>query len=121
MSPERRSRGSSASYGDLERLFDEMFYWAPADAARTEVDFLLRKGSQFVAIEVKSSRRLSGEDFRGLRAIDGLKGLTRRILVAPVSEARRTEDGIDVVAPLGLIDAVRAVSASRLSSELETH
>lgn len=120
VSPEERGRqleGWVASllraYGDLERLFDEMFYWAPADAARTEVDFLLRKGSRFIAIEVKSSRRLSAEDFRGLRAIDGLKGLSRRILVAPVSEARRTEDGIDVVAPLGLIGAVRAASASR--------
>jgi hypothetical protein len=34
--------------------------------------------------------------------------------VAPVSERRRTEDGIDVVPPLGLIEAVRAASVARL-------
>ena len=114
LSPEERGpllEGWVASllraHGDLEGLFDEMSYWAPADAVRTEVDFLLRKGDRFTAVEVKSSRRLSSEAFRGLRAIEGLKGLSRRILVAPVPEPRRTEDGIDVVSPLRLIDALR--------------
>jgi len=83
--------------GDLHGEFDEMTYWAPADASRTEVDFLLRKGDRFTAVEVKSSRRLSGDDFRGLRAIVGLKGLGRRILVAPVPDPLRTEDGIEVL------------------------
>ncbi len=83
--------------GDLLGEFDEMTYWAPADASRTEVDFLLRKGDRFTAVEVKSSRRLSGDDFRGLRAIVGLKGLGRRILVAPVPDPLRTEDGIEVL------------------------
>ena len=84
------------AWGDVYRLFDEMHYWAPADASRTEVDFLLRKGDTFVALEVKSSGRLSTGDYRGLRAIKGLKGLTRRILLAPVADARMTEDGIEI-------------------------
>jgi hypothetical protein len=32
-----------------------MWYWSPADAVRTEVDFLLRKGARYLAIEVKLS------------------------------------------------------------------
>ena len=84
------------AWGDVHGLFDEMHYWAPADASRTEVDFLLRKGGRFLALEVKSSRRLSTDDYRGLRAIAALKGLARRILVAPVADPRTTEDGIDV-------------------------
>ena len=59
------------------------------------MDFLLRKGDRFTAVEVKSSRRLSGDDFRGLRGIAELKGLDRRILVAPVPDPLRTEDGIE--------------------------
>ena len=39
-------------------LFDEMFYWAPAEAEQTEVDFLLRRGKDLVAIEAKSSPTL---------------------------------------------------------------
>jgi uncharacterized protein len=84
------------AYADLHSLCDEIYYWSPADAAKTEVDFLLRKGSRFVALEVKSSRRLSPEDFRGLRAIEGLEGLARRIVIAPTAEERKTEDGIEV-------------------------
>ena len=33
---------------------DEISYWAPGEARNTEVDFLLRKGDEFVAVEVKS-------------------------------------------------------------------
>ena len=84
------------AYADLHSLCDEIYYWSPADAAKTEVDFLLRKGSRFVALEVKSSRRLSPDDFRGLRAIEGLEGLARRIVIAPTAEERKTEDGIEI-------------------------
>ena len=84
------------AWGEVYGLFDEIHYWAPAEASRTEVDFLLRKGDRFLAMEVKSSSRLSADDFRGLRAVTGLKGLSRRILVAPVNDARKTEDGIEV-------------------------
>lgn len=97
------------AWGDVYGLFDEMHYWAPADASRTEVDFLLRKGGRFVALEVKSSRRLSADDFRGLRAVTALKGLSRRILVAPVADNRTTEDGIDV----WTLDALRGPEALR--------
>jgi predicted AAA+ superfamily ATPase len=99
------------AWGDVYGLFDEMYYWAPAEASQTEVDFLLRKGDRFVAMEIKSSGRLSADDFRGLRAVTGLKGLARRILVAPVTGNRTTEDGIDVW-PLEALRSPEALRAA---------
>ena len=84
------------AYGEYGGLFDEIAYWSPADAAKTEVDFLLRKADRFVAIEVKSSSRASSDAFRGLRAVGSLQGLERRILVYTGTKELRTEDGIDV-------------------------
>jgi predicted AAA+ superfamily ATPase len=88
------------AHGEYDRLFDEMSYWAPADAVRTEVDFLLRRGKRHLAIEVKSSRRIPDDGLRGLRAITGLAGLERRILVLDSKDPMRTADGIDVL-PFG--------------------
>ncbi len=85
------------AHGEYDRLFDEMTYWAPADAVRTEVDFLLRRGKRFLAIEVKSSRRIPDDGLRGLRAVAGLAGLVRRVLVLDSKDRVRTEDGIDVL------------------------
>lgn len=84
------------AYGEYSGLFDEMWYWSPADAMRTEVDFLLRKGKRYLAVEVKSSPRLDNEALRGLRAIRPLPGLTRLLLVYTGPSPLRTEDGIDV-------------------------
>lgn len=94
------------AHGEYDRLFDEMFYWAPADAVRTEVDFLLRRGKRYLAIEVKSSRRLPDDGLRGLRAIAGLAGLERRILVLDSKDPMRTEDGIDVLPLTGFFDSL---------------
>lgn len=88
------------AHGEHDKLFDEISYWAPAEAIRTEVDFLLRRGKRFLAIEVKSSRRIPDDGLRGLRAIAGLSGLARRILILDSRNPIRTEDGIDVL-PLG--------------------
>src|SRR5512135_2332619 len=52
-----------------------MYYWAPAEAHRTEVDFVLKLGREYVAIEVKSSARVTSKDFSGLRAIKDLAGM----------------------------------------------
>lgn len=84
------------AYGEYAGLFDDFAYWSPSDAAKTEVDFLLRKATRFVALEVKSSPRLSNDAFRGLRAIGALPGLARRLLVYTGGAELRTEDGIEV-------------------------
>jgi predicted AAA+ superfamily ATPase len=81
-------------------LCDELCYWAPAQApARggTEVDFLLRRGREWTAIEVKASARLSSADFKGLRAITELRGARRRLLVHLGERAFNTSDGVEAL------------------------
>jgi predicted AAA+ superfamily ATPase len=84
------------AYKDYRRIFDDMYYWAPAGGIETEVDFLLRRNREFVAVEAKSGRTFSEKWCKGLRAIADLKGLQRRIVVYPHGPVMRTVDGIDV-------------------------
>jgi uncharacterized protein len=77
-------------------LFDDVSYWGPAQARQTEVDFLLRRHRDFLAVEVRSQSRFSPPQLDGLRAIGELPKLTRRILVYLGDRSLRTEDGIDV-------------------------
>ena len=85
------------AYIDYRRIFDVMYYWAPAGSVKTEVDFILLRNREFVAVEVKSGRVFSKRWCRGLRAITDLKGLQRRVIVYPHGPLLRTEDGIDVM------------------------
>jgi len=96
------------AYGEYTGLFDDLAFWSPTDAAKTEVDFLLRKGDRFVAIEVKSSPRLSSDALPGLRAIGSLRGLERRILVYTGTRELRTEDGIDAWPVQRLFEAIES-------------
>ena len=77
-------------------VFDDVWYWAPAQARQTEVDFLLRRARDFLAIEVKAQARFSPQDLTGLRAIAELPRVARRILVYLGDRELRTEDGIEV-------------------------
>ena len=86
-------RSHQAYFGD----WDDMHYWAPTEAKGIEVDFLLRSGKSYTAIEAKSGGRFRSDWLQGLRAISELKGIARRILVHPGSESIRTDDGIDVL------------------------
>jgi predicted AAA+ superfamily ATPase len=79
-----------------EPFFEDMFYWSPAEAKNTEVDFLLQRGEQFVAVEAKLSAE-HPDSFDGLKAIQGLKGLVRRVLVVPEGFKRTRPDGIEVL------------------------
>jgi uncharacterized protein len=85
------------AYGDYRGICDDMAYWAPAEGAGTEVDFLLRRGRERLAIEVKASRRWKPELAKGLRAIAGLAGVARRIVVYLGAERLRPEKGIEVL------------------------
>ncbi|HET6203982.1 MAG TPA: ATP-binding protein [Planctomycetota bacterium] len=84
------------TYAEVQELYDEIFYWSPAQARSLEVDFLLKRGSRYVAIEVKAQRRFSPPLLSGLRAIGDLKGITRRVLVYGGDRALRTPEGIEV-------------------------
>jgi len=85
------------AYQDYRGLFEDMRYWAPAGRKATEVDFLLSRGDEFVAVEVKSGRQFAKTWCRGLRAAADLNGLRRRVIVYPEGPLLRTEDDIEVV------------------------
>ena len=84
------------AYGEESDLYDDLRYWAPHSAIRTEVDFLLRRGDEFAAIEVKSRPRYHTGMLPGLRAVAELPGMVRRVLVYGGRRSFRTQDGIDV-------------------------
>jgi len=85
------------AYKDYRGICDEITYWAPSAGTKTEVDFLLLRAGEFIAIEVKSGATFSETWCKGLRAITQLKGLRHRIIVYPKGPALRTKDGIDIV------------------------
>ena len=84
------------AHGEQGELFDDLHYWAPHPPNRTEVDFLLRRRGELVAIEVKSRLRYHTGMLHGLRAIGALPGMARRVLVYDGKRSFRTGDGIDV-------------------------
>jgi len=88
------------AYGDpssgLGLRHDDLFYWAPAEGG-TEVDFVVRRGKEVVAIEVKAKRQLASRDFQGLRAIADLGGLKRRVMVFLGDRPFVTNEGIEAL------------------------
>lgn len=101
-------RSYQGYFGD----WDEMFYWSPTEAKGVEVDFLLRAGKNFTAIEVKSGSRIRPEWFKGLRAIEQLSAVKRRVLVYQGVESIKTDDGIEV---LVVADFLKELEARRFS------
>ena len=83
------------TYMAERELADEVAYWAPVGSRQLEVDFLLRRGSELCAVEVKAARRVHPGQMAGLRAIAELPGLRRRILLHRGDRPTKTEDGID--------------------------
>ncbi|MCP4153722.1 MAG: ATP-binding protein [bacterium] len=84
------------AYQDYSDLFDDYFYWSPASSQKIEVDFLLKREDDFIAIEVKTSINLQRAHFKGLKAISELTGLKKRILVYPGEKKMKTKDNIEV-------------------------
>lgn len=81
------------AYGEAQKLFDDVFYWA---SANVEVDLLLERAGKHLALEVKSSQRIASSHLSGLRAITELPSVRRRILIYPGKLRRKTEDGIEI-------------------------
>ena len=87
--------------------FDGLSYWAPTEGG-IEVDFIVKTGREFVAIEAKAKTSLAPADFKGLRAIAELSGLKRRVVVYEGTRPQRTEDGIDVLPVKAFVDSLQA-------------
>jgi len=84
------------AYARERELYDEIFYWAPAQAKGLEVDFLLRRGRELLALEVKSASRFSRLWVSGLKAIGELSEVVRRVVVYTGRETLRTPEGVEV-------------------------
>ncbi len=89
--------GVLRAYRDYRGLFEDWGYWAPGQGSGLEVDFVLRRGDELVAVEVRAGRKVFEADLRGLRAIAGLPGLRRRLVVCRGERRQRTADGIEVL------------------------
>jgi predicted AAA+ superfamily ATPase len=96
------------TYMAERELGDELAYWAPAESSSVEVDFLLRRGQELCAVEVKSARRLHSRHLAGLRAIAPLQELRRRILIYRGDRPLRTEDGTEVWPVPTFLEALEA-------------
>jgi predicted AAA+ superfamily ATPase len=90
------------AHNERSALFEDVTYWAPLQARQTEVDFLLRRGRDYLALEIKAQSRFSSPQLSGLRAIADLPRVTRRVLAYLGERRLRTDDGIEVW-PLDLL------------------
>lgn len=77
--------------------FDSIHYWAPAESTQTEVDFLLTKGKEKIAIEVKASTQVNVGELYGLKAIADLPQVKRRLVIYMGQSRRKTSDGIEIL------------------------
>ena len=94
------------TYAEERQLYEEIFYWSPHQARRTEVDFLLRRGGELLALEIKSKKRFTRDLVSGLLAIGDLAGVVRRILVYDGAHEMKTREGIEVWPVRRFLDAL---------------
>lgn len=89
--------GLLRAYRDYRSLFDDWGYWAAGNGSGVEVDFMLRRARQLVAVEVRSGEKVFEADLRGLRAVRDLTGVERRIVVFRGARRQTTADGIQIL------------------------
>lgn len=95
------------THAETQALYDDVSYWSPHQSA-VEVDLLLRRGSEALALEANSAVRYHTSLLKGLRAIAPMPGLVRRLLVYCGRRSFRTTDGIDVWPATRFADALAA-------------
>jgi len=84
------------AYKDYFDLYEDIYYWSSSEAKDTEVDFLLKRGKELIAIEVKAKTQVSSKDYRGLKAISELSAVRKRVVVYLGKAIRKTEEGIEI-------------------------
>ncbi|MFH1912369.1 MAG: ATP-binding protein [Pseudomonadota bacterium] len=85
------------AYKDYRLICDDVYYWAPSGRSEIEVDFLLVRGANLIAVEAKSGNTFRDAWCKGLRAVAQIEGLQRRIVVYPDGPVMKTQDGIDAM------------------------
>jgi predicted AAA+ superfamily ATPase len=80
-------------------LYDDIYYWSVGrKESSIEVDLLLMRTKEIVAIEIKSSAIYNSSWTRGLVAVSELKGVSRKILVYTGERSFKTDNGVEVYA-----------------------
>ena len=87
--------GVLRAHNETQPVFDAIAYWSPVESD-AEVDFVLTRDNEHLALEVKAATNYNTAMLKGLRAIDGLPGLARRILIYTGTHEFQTEDSIHV-------------------------
>lgn len=87
--------GLLRAHNETQQVFDAIAYWSPVESD-AEVDFVLTRDNEHLALEVKAATNYNTSMLKGLRAIDGLPSLVRRILIYTGSHEFQTEDGIHI-------------------------
>ncbi len=88
--------GLLRAYRETSDLYDRISYWAPSQAQNVEVDFLLERQGEYVAIEVKSTTRYDTTLLKGLRGIQEMPGLARSLLLYGGQRSFATSEGIEI-------------------------
>ena len=81
---------------DYRSIRDDICYGAPSGRSGTEVDCLLLRGLDLIALDAKSGSTFTDTWCKGLRAVENLKGLIRRNIVSRHGPVLKTKYGIDV-------------------------
>ena len=84
------------AYKDYRGLYEDIYYWSSLGSKQTEVDFLLKRGEELIAIEAKAKNDVSSQDYKGFKAIDELPDVKRRIVVYLGKAVRKTQEGIEI-------------------------
>ncbi|MBP9837096.1 MAG: ATP-binding protein [Proteobacteria bacterium] len=87
------------SYHELNLLdYESLNYWSAGGSSNNvEVDFLINRGSEIIAIEVKYAEKVKDDFLKGLKAISELKEVKRKILVYRGERKLKLDDGIEVL------------------------
>ncbi|MCP4656126.1 MAG: ATP-binding protein [bacterium] len=94
------------TYGQERELWEEIFYWSPLQARGVEVDFLLRRGNELLALEVKAASTFSRSQLSGLKAIGDLPEVVRRVLVYTGRHELKVSQDIEVWPVERFLDAL---------------
>lgn len=96
------------AYRDYRGICDDLYYWATSGNSGIEVDFILMRGADLIAVEAKSGSIFMESWCKGLRAVLPIEGLKRRIVVYPSGPSMKTWDGIDVLPFKAFADSLAA-------------
>lgn len=84
------------AYLDYHQQVESLFYWR--STSQLEVDFLVKtKSDEWVGIEVKSSKRVSHREYRGLFALEEELELKRKIVVCWAEAPYVENKGVEIL------------------------